>query len=305
MKSKAEHSTLFSASFAAPMARSSQLLERSRASSAEDDDVGNYGGEPRGIQAQVAAVKASADGIGTAAFTIPRSSSVPSDNKAHKSTVAILNLQAAFIHYAAPAVSSYAYLLAKTTNTSTYALLPSDKANVFLDGNFVATTSLKSYTSPGETFNNFLGVDNSVKIQYHPSKEGGLTEDQKWFAISNSNRRRYDYTTVLHNTRSSPTRVILADVLPSSTNERIKIDLLEPESLHTVSGLDTAGEVSEEGIALSLLDQLGATSDDLVTQNKFTNNIVWLKTLPAGKKVEVKFSYRVTWPADQGQITIS
>jgi hypothetical protein len=184
-------------------------------------------------------------------------------------------------------------------------LLPSDKTIVFLHVIFVATTSLKSYiyTSPGETFNNFLGVDNSVNIQYHPSKESGLTEDQKWFAVSN--RRRYDCTTVLHNTRSSPTRIILADVLPSSTNERIKIDLLEPESLHTVSGLDTAGEVSEEGIALSLRDQLGATSDDFVTQNKFTKSIVWLKTLPAGKKVEVKFSYRVTWPADQRQITIS
>ena len=35
---------------------------------------------------------------------------------------------------------------------------------------------------------------------------------------------------------------------------------------------------------------------DFVTQNKFTNNIVWLKTIPAGGKIEMKFSYKVSWP---------
>ncbi len=38
---------------------------------------------------------------------------------------------------------------------------------------------------------------------------------------------------------------------------------------------------------------------DFVTQNKFTNNIVWLKTIAAGDKVELKFSYKISWP--QGQ----
>lgn len=271
-----------------------------------EEDMDSFRMEPQVIQAQVATVKTPSEAIGTAAFQIPRRSSVPSDNKSHKSTIAIANLQASFVHYVAPVVSSNAYLLAKTTNISAYAFLPSDKVNVFLDGNFVATTSLKNYTYPGETFNSFLGVDNSIKVQYNPSKEGGLAEDQKWFQISNSRRRRYDFTTVLHNTRSVPTRVILADILPSSTNEKIKVDLLEPthDSVNAANNLESTGEVSEEGIALSLLDRIGA-SEDMVTQNKFSNNIVWLKTVPAGKKIEVKFSYRVSWPVDQGEVVIS
>jgi hypothetical protein len=39
--------------------------------------------------------------------------------------------------------------------------------------------------------------------------------------------------------------------------------------------------------------------DDFVTKNKTTNNIVWFKTVKAGEKVEMPFSYRLEWP--QGQ----
>lgn len=62
-----------------------------------------------------------------------------------------------------------------------------------------------------------------------------------------------------------------------------------------LGGLDTfgargSGDASQSGTAWP---------KDFVTQNKFTNNIVWLKTIPAGDKVELKFSYKIMWP--QGQ----
>ena len=47
-------------------------------------------------------------------------------------TIAILNLESRFRHYAAPVLEPAAYLQALTTNTSEYMLLASDKVNVFL-----------------------------------------------------------------------------------------------------------------------------------------------------------------------------
>jgi hypothetical protein len=35
---------------------------------------------------------------------------------------------------------------------------------------------------------------------------------------------------------------------------------------------------------------------DFVAKNKNTNNIVWLKTLQPQEKIQINFTYRLTWP---------
>ena len=72
-----------------------------------------------------------------------------------------------------------------------------------------------------------------------------------------------------------------------------------------LAGLDTfvsrGGSTTASGAGASGGDEASAAAwpRDFVTQNKFTNNIVWLKTIPAGEKVELKFAYKISWP--QGQ----
>ncbi len=69
-----------------------------------------------------------------------------------------------------PRKNAMAYIKAKVTNKSQYALL-AGPANVFLDNNFVAKThALKSY-SPGEEFEYSLGVDPGIKVTYKPIKK--------------------------------------------------------------------------------------------------------------------------------------
>ena len=240
--------------------------------------------------------------IGTAAFVIPRVSNIPSDNKPHKSTIAILEFKPTLVYYAAPAVTSFAYLQSKTVNTSQYPLIKSNKVNVFLDGNFISTSVLKNSAAPGESFISFLGVDNSIKVQYLPSKE--VHENQKWF--SNQQRRRYESTTIITNTRSSDSKILIVDLLPASNTEKIKVELIEPtaESLVTVASVSGEIATTEEDMITSLLATVTETGVELITQNKFTNNIVWFKTIAANKKEEVKLAYRVSWP-EGGNIVIN
>jgi hypothetical protein len=76
-------------------------------------------------------------------FEIARRSSIPSDNVAHKVSVAIIDLEPSFEYECIPRKSNHAYLKAKVKNTSPYALL-AGSTSVFLDNNFVSKVSLAS-----------------------------------------------------------------------------------------------------------------------------------------------------------------
>ena len=136
--------------------------------------------------------------------------------------IATLSFTPTLIRYAVPAVTSYAYLQAKMTNTSEYPLLGSNKISVFIDGNFVATTSLTSATSPDESWIVFLGVDNSIKLQYLTRQITGGGSGSGWFSNSTQRRRQEDVM-VVHNTNSTPIQMILVDILPLSTTATIEV----------------------------------------------------------------------------------
>ena len=305
---------------------------------------------------------------GSTLFLIPREVTIASDSKAHKVTVMIASLSPQMVHYVAPAVSSHAYIQAKTQNTSQYPLLASKSVSVFLDGCFVASSSSIEQTSSGEYFSVYLGVDPAIKVTHTPCR---TTQQTKGW-LNGTEVKKAHYSTVLHNTKQRPCRVIVAEVLPRSSTEKIVVELIEPagespvlyslpfvfycymntysyapciafttrqvnqimmsadtisivlplsilarSSFSTASSLTKSSEdavVTSERDVLAALDSFGRGDDsssapqtaehtawpkDFVTQNKYTNNIVWLKTVPAGDKVELKFSYKISWP--QGQ----
>mmetsp|Transcript_17152 Transcript_17152/g.28679 ORF Transcript_17152/g.28679 Transcript_17152/m.28679 type:complete len:634 (+) Transcript_17152:95-1996(+) len=250
-------------------------------------------------------VKGTGD-AGSTMFVIPRDVTIASDSKPHKVTVMITTLTPQMVHYVAPSVSSHAYIQAKTQNTSQYPLLASKKVSVFLDGNFVASSSSIEQTSSGEYFSVYLGVDPSLKVTYTPCR---TTRQTKGWLAGTEVKKMY-FSTVVHNTKQRPCRVIVAEVLPRSSNDKISIELMEPSASSLTKSPEEAVMTSEQDV-LGGLDNFAprgsgdssqpatAWPKDFVTQNKFTNNIVWLKTIPAGDKVELKFSYKIMWP--QGQ----
>ena len=87
------------------------------------------------------------------------------------------------------------------------------------------------------------------------------------------------FVTKVHNTKATPARVTVVEVLPKSTEDKIKVELIAPASR----------ELREEG----------ASGESVVMQNKVTNNVVFQLTLAPGAKKELPFEYTVTWPSDK------
>ncbi|KAF8958010.1 hypothetical protein BDZ97DRAFT_1924037 [Flammula alnicola] len=89
---------------------------------------------------------------------------VPSDARKHN--VAIAKLELMHLYCGIP---SEADARAKIKNESEYTFIPGS-ASVYLDGSFVATTSIPS-VSPQEVFDCPLGLDPSIRVAYHPREK--------------------------------------------------------------------------------------------------------------------------------------
>lgn len=272
----------------------------------DDNDIGGYpGGRGGGMNnnATTATVKTFAADTSPSIFVIPRRATIASDNKPHKVTIAQVTLTPMIVHYVAPSLSTSVYLQAKTKNTSDYPFLASDKVSVFLEGNFVSTSSLK-LTTPSASFTVYLGVDPGFKAEYLPPK---ITERTRGWMSGSSMSKSFSHTTILHNTKGNAYRVIVAEVLPQSSNEKIVVDLLKPSpsSLSKPSDANqgaSSADVMENLEALassSVSDDASSWPKDFVSLNKATSSIVWLQTINPGEKAVFKFDYQISWP--QGQ----
>lgn len=231
--------------------------------------------------------------IGSCSFTIPRNATILADNEQHRVTIAAIHLMPEMLHYAVPGMSDSVFLQAQTKNTSEYLLLRSSQVAVFLDGNFVSNTIFKESVSPGESFTNFLGVDASIKMTTLPLKSNSMTKGY----FSKTQRTRYERSFVIHNTKNGEAacRIIFADTLPLSSDEKIKVEMVEP-SAEKVSQRPEYAEITSEEDVLGVLTGSELTGDDLVLQCKATNNVIWVKTVKGGSKVTVPFIYEVSWP---------
>jgi uncharacterized protein (TIGR02231 family) len=249
---------------------------------------------------------------GSTSFSIQRKVNIASDSKPHKVTVTMATLSPQLVHYVAPSTSAFVYLQAKVQNTTSYPLLASDKVSVFLDGNFISTTSIGQANST-EYFNVYLGVDPAIKIDYLPCRN--MNRVKGW--LGGTEERKYFYSTVIHNTKQFTCKIIVVEVLPHSPDEKIVVELLEPPVSSLLKPNADAPPITSEQDFVSNLDSFGAQDEsraptapsqaggtpvwpkDFTTLNKHTNHVVWLKTVAPGEKVEVKFTYRIMWP--QGQ----
>jgi len=77
---------------------------------------------------------------------------------------------------------------------------------------------LKS-VSPAEEFSCSLGVDPAIRVSYKPAKN--YTEESG--LLTKSTRFSTEQTIEVKNTRANPIQIKLADQLPLSTDEKIKV----------------------------------------------------------------------------------
>jgi uncharacterized protein (TIGR02231 family) len=163
-------------------------------------------------------------GATSASFKIATLSSVPSDNSPQKVPITSAKLTADLEYNTVPKRLATAYLNAKVSNTSDFPLL-TGAMNVFLDGTFVATSSLRTVMS-GEKFDLALGADEGISVKHKRVQK--FTEDT---GLTNSGKRiTYEYLITIQNNKKTAERVIVTDQIPLSRNEKIVVKVQSPDS---------------------------------------------------------------------------
>ena len=197
---------------------------------------------------------------GSVVFDIPVKTSIPSDNSAHKVTIAIESLDVLPSYTTTPKIMQAAFLQGKIVNSSTYPFLEGD-VNVFRGNEFVNQTSI-DYISSKDTMELSLGTDPAIKVQRKLinkfSESSGFT--------SGKIKVTYEYQIIITNNRNATTAIQVNDQFPLSQNEKIKIKLEAP-------------------------DEKIAEIDEL-------NNIHWRLVLPAGETQTLPLKFEVEYPKD-------
>jgi uncharacterized protein (TIGR02231 family) len=185
----------------------------------------NAPGEAGGILKDAEFAGAALESAATSAsFKIGVTSSVPSDNSPQKAPITSVRLAVDPEYLTAPKRQAAAFLTAKVVNSSDFPLL-AGAMNVFLDGTFVATSGVRTVMS-GEKFDLALGVDEGIAIKY--KRVNKFTEDT---GLTNSGKRiTYEYLITVQNNKKTAERVIVADQIPLSRNEKIVVKQLSPDA---------------------------------------------------------------------------
>lgn len=197
-------------------------------------------------------------------FSVPGRSTIESDGNAHRIGIMTRTFPAAFRYAAVPKLSPYAYLKAKVKNSTDFPLLPGT-TKIFLDGNFVSTGTLP-LVAPTEEFWTYLGIDESVNIDYNLVRK----YDSEEGFIGKKKRTVYEYETVIKNKKGYEIEIVVFDQLPISTDERIIVKLLEPK--------------------------YSKDSDTLKKSN--TDIFEWIFRLAPSEETTVKFQFSVEYPLD-------
>lgn len=199
----------------------------------------------------------------SAVFAVKGISTVDSDNVEHRVAVSSIDLPTNFRYSAVPKVDQHAYLKARAVNGGAYPFLEG-KSNIFLDGDYVATSKLE-LVAPGEEFWVFLGADESIKVEHklikhYQSKEGFTGRE---------NRHSYEYLMSVKNTHAVAEEMVVWDQLPISGSEGLKVKLIDPR-------------YTKDSDALKIDDE---------------KRIQWFRVLKPGQEWEIPFKFYVEAPA--------
>jgi uncharacterized protein (TIGR02231 family) len=198
--------------------------------------------------------------VTSASFKVTTPASVASDNSPQKIPITAARLVAAPEYLAIPKQLAAAFLTTKVTNSSEFPLL-AGTMNVFLDGTFVATSSLRT-VMPGEKFDLALGADDAIAIKRKLNNR--FTEDTG--IVTKGKRVTYDSTLTVQNNKKTAEKIVVLDQLPISRNEKVVVKLLAP--------------------------------DDRELKPETDGTLRWTLTLKPGEKREIPLKFAIEYAAD-------
>mmetsp|Transcript_958 Transcript_958/g.1557 ORF Transcript_958/g.1557 Transcript_958/m.1557 type:complete len:308 (+) Transcript_958:414-1337(+) len=279
----------------------------------EDDESDDDGEEHKGssFAAEVAKAKIDEDsgGFGRSTFKIEQATTVKSDGKPKKVTVAVISSQPVFLYLAVPALDDAAFIQASTANASPFPLLPSKDVSIFFQNSFIAKTEI-DVVIPDENFQLFLGKDPEIQVNYAPVKSLQKSKG----LVSKKNLKSHAYQTTVINNKPRTVVCVVTEALPQSREDSIKVLLQDPkpEDLQEVEETDDFKAAASylEANPSNLFDSAGDGAPDpsadprvfRVLKNTTTNNLIWILQIPAKRQLVVPFVYTVEWPKNSTQV---
>ncbi|CAF0923926.1 unnamed protein product [Rotaria sordida] len=124
----------------------------------------------------------------------------------------------------------------------------------------------------GDTFDLPLGIDSSIKIEYKPVKKTSDTQG----IISKVHLKTVRHETHITNTKTNDVIVFVYDQLPLSSDEKIKVNLIQPD-----------------------LRRKDNNPHNTIITLKDTNNLEWKCVLSSRGECRLPFEYTVEWPYDK------
>ncbi len=172
----------------------------------------------------MAYAEASAESGATAVtFNLPGKSTIPSDGRERKLTIAVLELSARYSYASVPKLSPFAFFKATVTNATELPLLAGE-THVFVDGAYVADAAIDS-VPPGGEFEADLGVDEGVSVERKLVKKF----DENTGIVSKRRKTTYQYEIVVKNGKAGQVSIVVYDQLPVSANAEITVKAIAPQ----------------------------------------------------------------------------
>lgn len=154
-------------------------------------------------------------------YKVKRKASIKSDGTEYKVPVSSQLLSAQFEYAATPKLSNYAYLMSKVKNSKDGQLLPG-AVNIFLEGDFVATSSIPKAIGSEEEFDLYLGIDEGITLKRQKIEE--KTDETLLAGIpSRTKSISFKYKLITENYKSKKIKVNLYDQIPVSENDQILV----------------------------------------------------------------------------------
>eukprot|EP00127_Corallochytrium_limacisporum_P003090 Clim_evm19s146 gene=Clim_evmTU19s146 len=203
--------------------------------------------------------------VGSATFKIARRSTVLADAKERKVTVVLLNLNPTINFIVIPSKSDSAYIRADVVNDSSFALI-AGPVSCFMDQNFVCKSRLKE-AMPRDRFSVHLGITSDVTVKRLPVK----VNTSRVGMITKSKVKTKEITTRVKYNGVEPTTIYVFQQLPESTDDRIKVTLMEPDVKSKHSGARLLKE---------------------------KNHVEWAMPYTPGQSRDLRLAYNVECPVD-------
>ena len=202
-----------------------------------------------------------------ATFHVPGRVRVPQDGSSKNFVLNQRTVAPALSVRAAPVLDETAYLQTSFVNEDEAALLPGDVA-LHRDGAFVGRARLK-LVAPGDAVELGFGADDKVKITRVPLRR--RESEPSWIGQTKSDLS--EFKTTVRNLHGWPMRITVLDRVPFSENAAISVEVLRDITPPT----------------------------DRQTENK-RGVMAWTSEFGPGEQKEIRFGYRVQWPADKGVV---